>query len=74
MSKPIFIIRFPIKQLMPFNVRNELAGKMQDYHILFIPNENDEIEFECYNSEKANEIDFEFLQKRVIELTKLALP
>lgn len=69
MPKPIFIVKCPRNNWNRFaENRQELAKEMPDYHILFIPIENTEFQFECYNSEKVNEIDFELLQERVLKL------
>ena len=70
MSKPIFIIRFPIEikieKLIEWN--QELENKLHDYHVLgIIDSSVDKVEFECYNSPHT-EIEFEQLKNKVYEI------
>jgi len=70
MSKPIFIIRFPIEikieKLIEWN--QELENKLHDYHVLgIIDSSVDKVEFECYNSPHT-EIEFEQLKNKVYEM------
>lgn len=73
MPKPIFIVKYPRAFEYPAVVRyrEKLAKSFFDYHILFVPAESESFQFECYNSEKVNQIDFELLQERVFELVKV---
>jgi hypothetical protein len=75
MAKPIFIVKYPIERTPEVigKASAQIRNSMNDYHVLFVPIESVNFQFECYNSEEANDIDFTLLQERVIELTKMAV-
>lgn len=76
MSKPIFIVRLPKSYLTSAEIdraRYELqrSSIAEDYHILVIADAftGGETKFECYNAPHT-EMEFEELQRRVLELLK----
>lgn len=76
MSKPIFIVRLPKSYLTPAEIdraRYELhrSSIADDYHTLVIADEftGGQTKFECYNAPHT-EMEFEELQRRVLELLK----
>jgi hypothetical protein len=71
MAKPIFIVRAPqgtdYESLSA--IRESAVKELDDYHVLIIVDSTKEsAEFECYNSTDADEMSFERLQERVMEL------
>ena len=66
--KPIFVCRLPIENIdveeiyrVKFHLKNELS---EDYHILVISDNTEEIKFELYNSELEDK-DFEDLKLKL---------
>lgn len=66
--KPIFVCRLPIENKdveeiyrVKFHLKNELS---EDYHILVISDNTEEIKFELYNSELEDK-DFEDLKLKL---------
>ncbi len=76
MSKPIFIVRLPEKKYEPDMIdgiqkRFNTSDISNDYHILVMVDgfTGGQTKFECYNAPHT-EMEFEELQRRVIELLK----
>ena len=66
--KPIFVCRLPIENIdveeiyrVKFHLKNELS---EDYHVLVISDNTEEIKFELYNSELEDK-DFEDLKLKL---------
>lgn len=75
MSKPVFIIKYPCRNENVIKNIDAIRESMDDYHVLFVPIENIEFQFECFNvSGDPDNVSFELLQERVIKLTKLCSP
>jgi hypothetical protein len=76
MGKPIFIVRLPKYKYNPdgvekINYQLNHSSIAQDYHILTMADEftGGETKFECYNAPHT-EMEFEELQRRVLDLIK----
>jgi hypothetical protein len=70
-SKPIFVIRFPLDVPAPVVQSNckQIQTKFTDYHVLTLrDNRADRVEFECYSLQDVNTQDFENLKKDVLNL------
>ena len=75
MSKPIFIVRFPIekkqggfsfeKQGKWENFKKLLNEKLDDYHVITTFNEVKKIEFELYNTKDIHEKSVEELKELI---------
>lgn len=63
MSKPIFIIRFPYSKEHReeyIEVLESIRRTMRDYHVFSVmDSETERVEFECYNTDNASELDIE---------------
>ena len=71
MSKPIFVIRFPLDVPAPvvYSDYEQIQTKFTDYHVLPLrDNRADRVEFECYSLQDVNTQDFENLKKDVLNL------
>lgn len=76
MSKPIFIVRLPKSEFTPDQIEKihyqlSCNNISQDYHILTMADDftDGQTKFECYNAPHT-EMEFEELQRRVLELLK----
>jgi hypothetical protein len=70
-SKPIFVIRFPldVPATVVYSDYEQIQTKFTDYHVLPLrDNRTDRVEFECYSLQDANTQDFENLKKDVLNL------
>ena len=71
MSKPIFIVRFPVVSNTGKyeNIYEFLEKKLRkDYHVLcFMNSSTEEVQFECFNARNAADKDIEEIKQMVIK-------
>lgn len=75
MTKPIFVIRIPVKHKTHSEPITQTAKHLEkEYNVLYLFDELcDSFVFECYNGENINEIEFQDLKERLIMLMESAL-
>lgn len=64
MAKPIFVIRLPHEANNQFPYDN-VSDHLHDYHVITVPEDRDDIAFECFNTKDARDIDIEELKSKI---------
>ena len=71
MSKPIFIVRFPVVPNVDKyeGIYQFLEKKLrEDYHVIcFMNSSTEEVQFECYNANNAADKDIEEIKQMVLK-------
>lgn len=74
MAKPILIVKFPNRYPNEFSEKigielNKNVELVNDYHLIVIPNNNDEFDFKVFNGERTED-EYQKLEELINELKK----